>query len=776
MDNRYLSSVTRGTPSFKRFASSAFLLKGEYLMQTPRRGFLKTGALSIVMAALPQSRITGSKSPSGNDYPIGNFVLNHSGAGLTIRPALNRDQILWESPADGNFIIAEMATADIQAFGTPEGAYEIIDTVTATYDRTSIDAITPDENSVAITGMLRSHGGDSVGFSLMFETVANSPAHLRFTISPASKDAARINRIRLLSASVKDEAFFGFGEQLTYFNQKGYLLPILVQEHGVGRGRFGITQIVDLAANKGGGNPHITEAPAPHFISSRLRSLFLENTEYSTFDMRLATQLDIKVWSSTMTGRILSGATPLDLIEAYTEYAGRMRVLPDWIHNGVVVSVQGGTDVVRGKLDALRAGDIPLAGLWIQDWPGVRVTPVGKQLWWNWTLDESYYPGWKQLVADLERQGSRMLVYINPFLSNESGHDAMFAGAQQKGYLVKKTDGTPYLIKNTNFFAGLIDLTNSDARTWIKEIIKTEMIGTLGASGWFADFGEALPFDSTLFDGADPAVWHNRYSEEWALVNREAIEEAGRGEDIVFINRSGFTQSPGVSTLFWLGDQLQSWDEYDGIKTAVVGLLSGGVSGFSLLHSDTGGYVVLKISLLGKSVPVIARTPELLMRWMELNAFTAVFRTHEGLDPVASAQFDTNAATLAHLERFGKIYKGLATYRKRLVIEAASQGYPVVRHLFLHYPNDVNTHALRYQFLLGPDLMIAPVLDKGANTVEVYFPVGDEWTDLWTGLEAGKPAEWTRMLAPLGRPAVFLRTGAPSSGEILNGLRDVGVL
>ena len=101
-------------------------------------------------------------------------------------------------------------------------------------------------------------------------------------------------------------------------------------------------------------------------------------------------------------------------------------------------------------------------------------------------------------------------------------------------------------------------------------------------------------------------------------------------------------------TLFWLGDQLQSWDEYDGIKSAVVGLLSGGVSGFSLLHSDTGGYVTLKLSSTGGMIPVIARTPELLMRWMELNAFTAVFRTHEGLDPAISAQFDAGVATLAH--------------------------------------------------------------------------------------------------------------------------------
>jgi alpha-glucosidase (family GH31 glycosyl hydrolase) len=164
------------------------------------------------------------------------------------------------------------------------------------------------------------------------------------------------------------------------------------------------------------------------------------------------------------------------------------------------------------------------------------------------------------------------------------------------------------------------------------------------------------------------------------------------------------------------------------------------------------------------------------MRWTELNAFTAVLRTHEGLDPAVAAQFDTNAATLAHTQRFGKVYKGLAPYRKRLVSEAARRGHPVVRHPFLHYPDDPNTHALRYQFLLGPDLMVAPVLDPGADTVEVYSPKDSDWLDLWTGADAGKAGQWLKMAAPLSKPAVFIRKGASSRGEIEGGLRSVGIL
>jgi sulfoquinovosidase len=739
-------------------------------MTMRRREFLTATATAAAAVALPVDG-KAQQSSAGEDHPLGDFILRRLGDALQILHNKKSDRILWETVPDGHFIVAETALADIKDFGTPMGFFSITDSVSASYGKPTIESIEIAGSRATVSGTLTGVTG-SVQYKLRFEAL--STASLRFTIGAEGSKASNINRITLQAASVADEGFFGFGQQLTYFNQKGHILPIVVQEHGVGRGRPIVTQFVDLFASRGGGNPYITEAPAPHFMTSRLRSMNLENSEYSTFDMRMFDRVVIKVWSGTMTGRILYGETPLDLIESYTEYSGRMRPLPDWVHSGVILGVVGGTAAVRRKLDNARKANIPVAGLWIQDWVGIRITPVGTQLWWNWQLDETYYPGWKELVADLESQGGRMLIYINPFLSNEPGHNSLFADAKAKGYLVENADGTPFLNKNSNFYAGLLDLSNPETRTWIKNVIKTEMIGKAGASGWMNDFGEAMPFDGRIHEGA-PAAWHNRYPEEWARVAREAIEESGRGDEIVFFGRSGFTRSPAYATLFWLGDQLQSWDEFSGIKTAVVGLLSGGVSGFSLLHSDTGGYDSFQFKLFGREIPVLVRTPKLLMRWTELNAFTAVLRTHEGLEPSVAAQFDASPETLAHMERFAKVYKGLAAYRKRLVREAAERGYPVVRHLFLHFPDDPNTHSLRFQFLLGPDLMVAPVLDKGAEAVEVYFPANSEWVDLWTRTDAGNPGHWVRMPAPLSKPAVFIRKGSPSSAVIEEGLKSVGI-
>ena len=105
----------------------------------------------------------------------------------------------------------------------------------------------------------------------------------------------------------------------------------------------------------------------------------------------------------------------------------------------------------------------------------MRVTSAGKQRWWDWKVDETFYPGWSQLVADLEAQGARMLVYI--ILFSASKRATIRCSPRPTGRVASgKADGTPYLIKNTSFFATLVDLSNPQARAWIKGVIKTELI------------------------------------------------------------------------------------------------------------------------------------------------------------------------------------------------------------------------------------------------------------------------------------------------------------
>ncbi len=700
-------------------------------------------------------------------FHAGAFELKWTGGEA---PALRIHQggrTVWESVPGRAFVTAGRGSEQVHE---SRGLFSVEDTLEERCVDQGVTGLTPHEadRMVEVLGTLSCRDGE-VDYRLRFTEV--SERQLGFTLELADP---RYNRVALTQASVKDEGVYGFGEQFSWFDHKGLRVPILVSEQGIGRGAFPITLGADLTAGAGG-NGHTTYAAVPHLLTSRLRSLFLENTEVSTFDLRDDSRITVELFSSTMRGRILAGSTPLELIEEYTAYAGRMRRLPDWILGGAVIGMQGGTAKVREVLGRLNEKDVPVAAFWLQDWVGQRTTSFGKQLWWNWELDPERYPEWPELVRSLESQRIRVLTYVNPFLADVEGEKPsyrrnLFAEARERGYLVRTPGDEPYLIQNTSFSAGLVDLTNPEARRWMKDVLRDEVLG-VGASGWMADFGEALPYDARLADG-DAKRFHNAYPEEWAKLNRELLEEQGRGDDAVFFMRSGYTRSPRYSTLFWLGDQLVSWDEFDGIKSAVTGMLSGGLSGFSLNHSDIGGYTTIDNPLQNYH-----RSPELLKRWTELAAFTPVFRTHEGNIPDRNAQVYSDDEALTHFARMAKVYRAWEPYRRQLVEEAEATGHPVVRHLFLHHPEDTTARKLRYEeFLVGSELLVAPVLDAGVDEVRVYLPAG-RWVHVWSDQEYGDEGQgsWVTVEAPMGRPAVFHKKGSEVGDTFRARLREDGL-
>jgi len=153
------------------------------------------------------------------------------------------------------------------------------------------------------------------------------------------------------------------------------------------------------------------------------------------------------------------------------------------------------------------------------------------------------------------------------------------------------------MMKSGSIEFAQVDFTNPDARTWAKNIIKQNILGEAKAYGYMCDFSEYTPMDSKFynFDRAAP-TYHNRYPYEWAKLNKEAIEEAGMEDEVVYFMRAGSTFSPSQTSLYWMGDQLVTYDAYDGLQSALIGLLNGGISGFSLGHSDIGGYTSVNIN------------------------------------------------------------------------------------------------------------------------------------------------------------------------------------
>ncbi|MEM1008216.1 MAG: TIM-barrel domain-containing protein, partial [Myxococcota bacterium] len=555
-----------------------------------------------------------------------------------------RPQPVWSSIPGKAFVYAFAAHEHVHE---SRGSFVIQDHIQHQCTRQSLDKVTHEGPQIVLSGQIKCaaardpHTNRRVGYTM---TLRQEHKHaLRFALKAQYQTSSkvkqkgaksrthtstnkkntqdehhghadlRINRLQWLMASSPEEQFFGFGEQFTHLDMKGRYLPIFVMEQGIGRGVEPLTTAANLMAGRGvGGSWHTSYAGVPQFISSKMRALFLENYAYSAFDMRPDDWMSIKVFSNQMRGRLLVDKTPLKLIRHYTRYTGRMRPLPEWITKGAIIGMQGGTQTVRRIWKKLQQHKTPISAFWLQDWVGQRITSFGKQLWWNWEVDQQHYPQWNKLVADFRQQDIRVMTYINPFLvdvkDKKNARTNWFQIAKKKGFLVKDKKGQPYLIPNTSFSAGLVDLTHPKARQWMKQIIKTQMLQT-GASGWMADFGEALPYHAKLFNRRTARTEHNRYPERWAQLNREAIREAlstkntkapptstpkpnraasfrpaktqkpndtstNKAEDIVFFMRSGYTRSPKYATLFWLGDLLVTWDPYDGMKTAILGLVS----------------------------------------------------------------------------------------------------------------------------------------------------------------------------------------------------------
>jgi alpha-glucosidase (family GH31 glycosyl hydrolase) len=284
------------------------------------------------------------------------------------------------------------------------------------------------------------------------------------------------------------------------------------------------------------------------------------------------------------------------------------------------------------------------------------------------------------MVQSWKARDTRVLTYLNPFFSdptnftNSSRHNFVREGLENN-YFIMNSSMEPYRMYSLSIEFYMLDLTNPAAVRWMKDIIKNYTILEAFSSGWMADFGEYLPFDAQLFSNISSSQYHNLYPQDWAQLNYEIIQEMNLTNEIFYFMRSGFMKSPKYNSIFWEGDQLVSWDEYDGLKNVIYGALSSGLCGHTITHSDIGGYNV-------NFDYNYVRNEEILSRWSELSAFGAgLFRTHIGstTDLRNFQVYDTDSSLL-HFKKFTDIYKELRDYRTTLIDQAVKSGLPLIRY------------------------------------------------------------------------------------------------
>ena len=567
-----------------------------------------------------------------------------------------------------------------------------------------------------------------------------------------------INRFWLSVPTNPKERIYGCGETYSKFNLKGEKVRIWVAEHqNVGR----ISKKIIKRATIGkliGDQPKKTLKfskyesyyAQPTFTSSDKYYVHVFTNAYSEFDFSKKDRITFYLQEAPHF--VTESADTFTLVsEKLSALLGRVDALPDWIYDGAILAIQEGCEAVDAKLKKAEEAGIKVCGVWSQDWSGCRRTGFGYQVMWNWAWDQELYVGLDEKIKEWNAKGVKFLGYINPFMAIEK---ELYAYASEKGYCVKDKEGKDYLVTITTFPAAMIDFTNPDAYEWYKGLIKENMIG-LGLSGWMADFGEYLPVDSVLYSGEDPEVIHNQWPAIWAKMNREAIRECGKEGEVFFFTRAGHTGTIAASTMMWTGDQHVDWSVDDGLISTVPATLSLAMSGYGVTHSDAGGYTTY-----GK---LLSRSKELLMRWEEMNAFTPLLRTHEGNQPVNDVQFDADEELLAHMAKCSKMHAALKSYMIELVEEQTKKGTPVMRPLFYHYDEE-QAYEEMTEYMLGRDLLVAPVYEKGRSSRSVYLPK-DAWIHLFTKKEY--TGGTVTVDAPIGCPPVFVRKDSAKAEALL---------
>ena len=547
------------------------------------------------------------------------------------------------------------------------------------------------------------------------------------------------NRLLITIPAKKEEHILGGGEQFSYLDLRGRVYPVWTREQGVGRNKKTLLTRLADKADRAGGDYHTTFFPQPVFISSEYYFVQLENFEYSELDFTAEDCHRIVVWSGEARLVIGGGSSYEELLYKLTGYLGRQKALPEWAVKGIWLGVQGGTETALKKVNACRDAGMNVSAVWIQDWEGKRITSFGKRLQWDWRWNREMYPELDRIIA--EDKSSRWMGYINPYLV-QGGE--LFKEAQKAGYFVKNSAGDDYLFDFGEFNCGVVDLTLPEAFEWYKRVIIKNIIG-LGMRGWMADFGEYLPYDAVCAGGTGAGT-HNLWPVLWARCNREAVEEACMEGECVFFMRAGGTGSGRYSTLTWAGDQCVDFTPDDGLPSVITAALSLGMSGFGLHTCDCGGYT----TLFG-----LTRGEELMLRWLEYSCFTPVMRTHEGNRPDSNVQLYSNERMIKAGTYWAQVHDLLTPCFMKAMEQNEKYGLPVQRPLFLAEPeNDLLYSRDLFEYMLGDDLTVAPVVKKGRKTRDVTLPAG-EWIHLWSGKEYTKGKY--RISAPIGKPPVFYR-------------------
>ncbi len=540
-----------------------------------------------------------------------------------------------------------------------------------------------------------------------------------------------------------DENIFGFGEKTGHLNKRG-----------VNLGGYHYTMWnSDTYGYDSSTDPIYVSVPFYMVLRhGNAHGIFLDNTHRTSFDIGKAHRGQM-AWSADggeLDYYFIAGPDPKSVVTRYGQLTGKMPLPPRWAL-GFHQSRWGYFPASRFRLlaNTFREKKIPADTLWLD----IDYLKGFAPFEWN----RDYFPDPAAMIGDLKQQGFNVVTIVDAHPKKEIGY-APFDQGLAGDHFVKNPDGSLFEgpvwpsndpIKPAN--SVFPDFTREKTRHWWGELHR-ELVQQ-GVAGIWNDMNEpavwiaphnTMPLNVQHQNDGQPttqAEIHNVYGLLHTQATFEGLKRLRPDARPFVLSRANFAGGQKYTAL-WPGDNTADWSS---LRQSLPMLMNMGVSGFSFVGTDIGGFV---------------GTPsgELFLRWLQASVFAPFMRAHTEKNTPDQEPWSYGA-------RFEDLNRRAIELRYQLLpmlyseMEASSRsGLPVLRPLFLEFPHDAQTWQRNDQFMVGSDLLVAPVVYENAQQRDVYLPAG-KWIDFWSGTSVNGGRTITVPVSLESLP-IYVRAGA----------------
>ena len=518
------------------------------------------------------------------------------------------------------------------------------------------------------------------------------------------------------------ELIYGLGERFTPFVKNG--------------------QSVDIWNEDGGTSTEQSYKNIPFYISNRGYGVFVNHPEKVSFEVasEMVTKASFSVPGEKLDYFLINGPTMKQVLMRYTDITGKPALPAPWTF-GLWLSTSFTTNydeqTVNSFVDGMLERGIPLKVFhfdcfWMKEFS-----------WCDFLWDNRVFPDPEGMLKRLKARGLKICVWINSYVGQES---AIFREGMEKGFFLKRPDGSVWQWDMWQPGLAIVDFTNPDACRWYAS--KLERLMDMGVDCFKTDFGERIPVrDIAYYDGSSSLHMHNYYT---FLYNQMVFDciKAKRGEGDAMVFARSATAGGQQFPVHWGGDNSAT---YPSMAETLRAGLSMSHSGFGFWSHDISGFE--------STAPA-----DVYKRWVVFGLLSSHSRLHGSTSYRVPWLFDEESCDVAR--KFTKLKCRLMPYLYEAAAQAHEHGTPMMRPMMLEFPDDPACDTLDRQYMLGEKLLVAPVFTKSGD-VQYYLPDG-EWTSLLSG-ESIRGGHWQKethdfMSLPLMvRPGTVLPMGACDS-------------